>query len=392
MTSSPGTPPSLRAPATVSPVRVVPVSIDDRRAKERFIRFPWSIYPKGSPWCPPLFMDRRDFLNPAKNPFFDHACVQLFLAERGGEIVGRIAACEDRRGNAHWGSKAVNFGFFECVDDDAVAGELLEAAADWGRARGLDRMVGPLSFNTNHEAGLLVEGFDEPPAIQMPYNPPYYRGLLERQGFEKEMDLYAWWLSATADPPQLPRLQRLAEKIREKAGIAVRNIRLKDWDAEVQRVQEVYNDAWDQNWNFVPFTDAEFRHTAKDLRMVVKEDLAYIAEHQGRPVAFSLTILDANQAIRHADGRLFPFGILRLLWHLRRIDRLRLIALGIRHGYRRRGIESVFYLETFAAARRLGYRGGEIGWTLESNDLINRAIEMMGGRKTKTYRAYVRPT
>ncbi len=370
-------------------VEVSPVSLDDPRAKEEFIRFPWQVYPKDSPWCPPLFMDRRDFLNPKKNPFFSEAEVQLFVARRGGELVGRVSACEDRAGNRFHGTKQVNFGFFECVDDEEVAAALLSQVEEWGRARGLTEMQGPMSFNTNHEVGLLVDGFEHPPSIQMTYNLPYYQGLLEKFGLEKRKDLYSWWMDVHGDPNDLPRVEKIAERVRAKSGLTFRTVNMKKWDEEVDRVLAIYNDAWDHNWGFTPFTEAEFRHTAKDLKMVVRPELAMVAEDGDVPVAFSLTIVNANQALRHANGRLFPFGLFQLLWNLPKVDTLRLIALGIRHGYRKRGIDSVFYLDSLRNARASGkFRAGEIGWTLEDNDLINRAIEMMGGRRIATYRVY----
>jgi len=361
------------------------------RQRDEFIGFPARIYAGDPNWVPPLLMERRDFFDQAKNPFYKHATAELFLARRDGELVGRIAACEDRNYNAFHGAKAGFFGFYEAVDDDEVARALFEAARSWIRSRGLTQMLGPCNFTSNHELGLLVEGFDSPPVVMMTYNPRYYiRHFEEVLGLKKAKDLWAWWLSAHVDPPE--RVVRIAEKVRAKEGIVVRPVNLKDFSAEARRIKEIYNSAWEKNWGFVPFTDEEFDHAAKDMKQLAVPDLVLVAEVQGEPVAFSLTLPDMNQALIHVGGKLttfgIPIGLAKLLWHARKIDQLRLIMLGLKEQYRKRGIDAILYLDTLRAARKLGYKGGEISWTLEDNVLVNRAIEMMGGQHYKTYRIY----
>ncbi len=357
-----------------------------------FIRFPYSIYQGDPNWVAPLEMERRDFLNPKKNPFFEFGEVELFLARRGGQVVGRIAAVKDPHYNEFHGTKWGFFGFFECINDVGVARALLDTAERWARERGFDTLVGPMNFSTNADCGLLVEGFDKPPAILMTYNPPYYATLFEACGLAKAKDLWAWELSSSAQPPE--KVVRIAEKIREREGITVRHVRLDDFANEVKRIKAIYNAAWEKNWGFVPMTEAEFDHMAKEMKAVVRPELLLIAEVKGEPVAFSMTLPDANEALKVANGRLttfgLPIGLVKLALASRRIRRLRLVTLGIKEGYRRRGLDAILYLDTIRTAKQLGYEGGEIGWTLEDNHLVNRAIESMGGKKSKTYRVYQR--
>ena len=385
--SSPATP-SL--PPMPSDVQVTPVR--GSAEKMQFIRSAYGIYKNDPHWVMPLEMERKDFLDPKKNPFFEYGEVELFLARRGSEVVGRIAAIRNPRHMEIHGTKEGFFGLFECVNDAGIARALLDAAAAWLRERGMNAMLGPANFSSNQDWGLLIEGFDTPPAIMMPHNPPYYAALLEACGLTKAKDLYAFELSSSAAPPE--KVVRIAEKLRVREGVTVRPVNMKNLDAEVKSIREIYNSAWEKNWGFVPFTDAEFDHLAKDLKTVVRPELALMAEVKGEPVAFSLTVPDANQAIRAANGRLthfgLPIGLVKLGLASRRINRLRLIILGIKEGYRRRGLDAILYLDTLRTAKQLGYVGGEISWTLEDNHLVNRAIESMGAQRSKTYRVYQR--
>jgi GNAT superfamily N-acetyltransferase len=361
--------------------------------KDEFIRFQWKVYDGDLHWVPPLIMERREFLDPAKNPFYDHADVALFVARRGGQVVGRIAAVEDRNFNAFHGTKTAYFGLYESVNDAGVAAALFKAAKEWARWRGLEALLGPMNLSTNNEVGLLVEGFDSDPYIQMPYNPRYYLELFEACGLKKAKDLWAWERSARVPPPE--RFTRIAEKIREHEELTVRGVNLRHFDAEVARIKEIYDAAWEQNWGwrgFVPMTSAEMDKFARDLRQMIVPDLAILVEHRGEPVAFSLTVPDYNQALKPLNGRLtsfgLPVGLAKLLWNARKIDRVRLIALGVKPGWRRRGLDAVLTVETIRQTHRLGYAGGEVSWTLEDNDLVNRAIEACGCTRSKVYRVY----
>jgi len=365
-------------------VKVDPVS--SPQDLDRFIKFQWEIY-KGDPhWVAPLFMERRDFLDPKKNPFFENAEMELFLARRHGQVVGRVAAIEDRNYNAFHGEKTANFGFFESLDDADVAQALLARVEEWAKARGLDRVMGPASPNSNYEWGLLVDGFGSDPSVQMPYNPTYYPSLIEGAGFHKAKDLWAFHIDIAVDPD--PKVVRIADKIRAREKVTVRMVNVKDFYPELDRIKRVYNQAWEKNWGFVPFTDKEFEHLARDMKAIVKPELLLIAEVDGEPVAFSMTLPNANEVLKHLNGRLFPFGLFKALYYQSRIRTARLVTLGIIASYRKRGLDAILTLETLRAARRLGYTTGEISWTLEDNHLVNRAIELFGCRKYKTYRVY----
>jgi len=381
----------FKLPPLPSNMEVTPVRTSAERTA--FIRFPYSVYAGDPNWVAPLEMERRDFLDPKKNAFFEFGEVELFLARRAGKVVGRIAAVSNPPYNKEHGTHVGFFGLFECVNDAGVARALFEAAAGWLRAKGYTSVIGPMSYSTNYECGLLVEGFGTPPAVMMAYNPAYYGELIEANGFTKAKDLYAWELSSAVEPPE--KVARIAEKIRQREGVTVRPVRLDQFESEVKTLKGLYNAAWEKNWGFVPMTDREFDHMAREMKQVVRPELALVAEVKGEPVAFSLTLPDANQALKAANGRLtqfgLPIGLVKLLLASRRINRLRLIVLGIKEGYRRRGLDAILYLDTLRTAKALGYVGGEISWTLEDNHLVNRAIESMGGKRSKTYRVYERP-
>jgi GNAT superfamily N-acetyltransferase len=372
---------------------VTVTAVQSAADRDAFIQFPYSLY-RGDPnWVPPLQMERRDFLDRKKNPWFEFGTAELFLARREGKVVGRIAGVIDPRFNEFQETNLGFFGMFESINDVAVARGLFDAASTWLKSQGFAEMLGPLNFSTNYECSVLVEGFEASPAVMMAYNPRYYPALYEASGFIKAKDLWAFDLSSSHPPPE--KVVRVAEKIRKRDGVVVRAVRMSEFSAEVRRVKDIYNAAWEHNWGFVPMTEAEFDHMAKEMKPLVVPDLLLIAEVKGEPVAFSMTIPDANYALKAAGGRLtrfgFPIGLVKLALAARRIKRLRLITLGIKEGYRRQGLDAILYLDTITNARRLGYSGGEISWTLEDNHLVNRAIESMGGVRSKTYRIYRRP-
>jgi GNAT superfamily N-acetyltransferase len=366
------------------PVRVRPVTAGGLR--RTFIRLPWRIYRDDPHWVPPLIGQMKETFHPRKNPFYDHAEVQLFLADRGDRPVGRIAAVVNHVHNEFHDEQTGFFGFFECVNDQEVAGKLLDAARDWLRERGMKILRGPANFSSNDEWGLLVQGFDMSPVLMMPYNPPYYPELLECYGLAKVKDLYAYRMLIEEGLPD--RLRRMAAKIEQKEGLTIRPIDMKNFDDELKRIKAIYNNAWSKNWGFVPMTEAEFDHLAKQLKPLVVPELVLFAEVDGQPAGFSLTLPDYNQALIHLNGRLFPFGILKLLWHSRRIDHPRILVMGVVHEYQRRGIDAVFYIRTWDEGKKRGYTWGEMSWILEDNEMMKRAMEMMGGRIYKTYRIY----
>lgn len=365
------------------------VPAESRDAREAFVRLPWSIYEDDPNWVPPLLADVRGRLDESEHPFHAHSNVRLFLALRDGRPVGRIAAVHNRRHVAFHDEPVGFFGFFECERSARTAAALFDAAGGWLRSRGLEVVRGPASFSTNEEAGLLVEGFDRPPALMMPYNPPWYEELVLGQGFEEAKTLLAYWLETTELPAYLERAEGLVR--RRYPGITVRPLRMSEFEREVGRIREIYNAAWEDNWGFVPMTDAEFEHMASELKPVVEPELALMAEDEsGRPVGFALSLPDLNQALRHADGRLFPFGLLKVLWHRRKVDAVRVITLGLVEEYRGKGLDALFYLETFRRGFSLGYYKGEFSWILEDNEAMRRPLERFGARVSKRYRLYDR--
>ena len=282
------------------------------------------------------------------------------------------------------------FGFFECEDDPEAAAALLSAADAWLRARGRDRMVGPMDFTTNDECGILVDGYELLPTILTNWHHPYYPGLIEGAGLTKAMDLYMWSLDVADRESVHPAIWRVAADVESKYGITVRNMRKKDMEAEIGRFLEVYNAAWERNWGFVPLTEEEVRHYAKDLKQILDENWAFIAEKDGEPVGAALTLPDYNQVFKHLNGRLLPFGWAKFLWYKRKIDRVRVFALGVKPEFQHTGVGAKLYEMHWEAGARTQQGRGETGWTLESNTPMNRAMERMGGKVVRTYRIYER--
>lgn len=358
--------------------------------RERFLRFPERIYRDDPHWVPPLLVERREFLDPRKNPFFEHAEVALFMAHGpDGAELGRIAAIvNDNHVRTH-GEKAGFFGMFECVDDPGVARRLFDAAAGFLRARGMAVMRGPENLCVNDDIGLLTAGFDAPPAIMMPYNPRYYPALVEGAGFVPSMKLLAY-RAEESDHRLLERLQRGAELVRRRYSHTVRPIDMKRFDEEVRRIHRVYSTAWEDNWGAVPMTDREFAHLASSLKMVVDPELCLVAEIGGEVVGFSLGLPDLNQALIRLRGRLLPFGILKLLWYRRKIDAVRVITMGVVKEHRGKGIDMLFYHETIRRGLARGYRRAEMSWILENNLAMNLVLRKAGAEVVKTYQLYDR--
>jgi GNAT superfamily N-acetyltransferase len=362
-----------------------------RRELARFIRLPWRLYRNEARWVPPLVSERKRFLDRRRNPFFAHAEAEYFLAWRDGEPVGRLSAHVDHRLNEFQGNRWGLFGLFESEDDQEVAGALLETAEGWLRGRDRDRMVGPMDFSTNHECGLLVEGHDLLPQILESWHHPYYAGLLERQGLAKVEDLLKWELWVSQIDSVLPVIFELAEKLEPEHGIRIRHFRKRDLPEEIRRFKEIYNAAWERNWGFVPMTDAELDEYARDLKPILDENWAMVAERDGEAVGAALTLPDYNQVLAELNGRLLPFGWLKALRARKRIDSVRVFALGVKPEYQHTGVAAGFYVEHFKMAQATPQKGGEMGWILESNTAMNRGMEAMGGRVVKRYRVYDKP-
>ncbi|MGA2081340.1 MAG: N-acetyltransferase [Holophaga sp.] len=358
---------------------------------EDFIRFPYRLHRREPHWVPPLLMERRDFFHPAKNPVYEYAQVQLFAALRGREVVGTVAAVRNERYCRYHPEDAQVgfFGSFECVPEQAVADALFEAAGSWLRQQGKLTMRGPVNLTTNDVVGLLVDGFGDDPAIMMPYNPPYYAGLMEAAGFAKAKDLFAFSLTTEE---YSGRLDHVAERLGRTGRIRIRRMEMGRWKEELEFVRSCYNVAWAANWGFVPWTDRELDFIAEELKPLVDPRLALMAEVEGSPAGFAIAAPDANQALKLAHGRLFPFGLLKILWKLKvaKCSRLRTIAMGVLPQFRRRGLDALLVHQLVVNAQALGYRDSEMGWVLEDNQPMLNALDQLQARHTKTYRVYDR--
>ncbi len=380
--------PSAPRRAGTADIEVRPVA--GRREMRDFIMLPFSLYRDAPNWVPPLISERKRHLDRRKNPFFEHAEAEYFLAWREGRPVGRISAHVDHRFNEFQRNDWGLFGFFECEDDEDVAAALLWNAERWLRARGRDRMVGPMDFSTNHECGLLVEGHELKPQILENWHHPYYQRLLSDNGMRKAMDLLKWQIMASDHARVLPVIHELAGKVEAEHGITVRKMRRRNLREEVRAFMEVYNSAWERNWGFVPLTDAELESYAKELKPILDERWAQIAEKDGEVVGAALTLDDYNQVLAKLNGRLLPFGWIKFLRERRKMDEIRVFALGVKPEYQHTGTAAAFYVDVWNTVRANGVKRAETGWILETNEPMNRAMEALGGDVVKRYRIYER--
>src|ERR1035437_8101537 len=340
--------------------------------KKKFIDFVHDLYKDDPNYVPELFIAQSDLMNPAKNPFFKHSKADLFIAERDGKVVGRIAAIRNNNYNEFTNSKVGFFGFFDVINHYEVAKKLFDTVTDWVKYEGVNAIIGPTNFSTNETCGLLVEGYDSPPMVMMTYNKAYYKEFLEKYGFGKQMDLVAYTFDPMDMPEKLLRLAKGVEERLKRKGITIRKINMKNFANEVERVKEIYNAAWDKNWGFVPMTDDEFRHMGKDMKMILDQDFAYVAEQNGKMIGFSLTIPNVNEIfITIKRGRLFPTGLLKLLLNQSKIKSARVITLGVLEEYRKLGIDVVFYAKNMETARNKKIKHAEASWILESNKEMN---------------------
>lgn len=367
------------------------VAVTDKLRRELFVRFPWTVYQNDPLWVPPLLSEAREFIDPRRHPFYRHGSAVQYLAMRGDAVVGRIGASDDPRYNEFSANNLGCFGLFESLDDAPVAHALLDAAAGWLRQRGRDRMRGPIDYSTSYLTGLLIDGFSVPARVTLNYQPAYYRPLIESYGLTKARDAYTWWLD---HPPPIGDWQRLVDRLAAR-DITIRPMRKRDLAAEIARCKQIYNEAWADNWGFVPLTDAELAHYGRKLAGFIDEKLCLVAEYRGEPVAFSLTLPDIYEALRPLDGRLtrwgLPIGLVRLYREMRRIRTCFFFAIGVRRRYRHRGVAEALLLRTLERAVERGYSGVEMGWTLEDNAAVERTITNVGAARLRTYRIYDTP-
>jgi GNAT superfamily N-acetyltransferase len=370
------------------PIKIVPVQTAIE--KKLFIDYEWQANKHTENWVSPLRMERTALLNTKKNPFFSHAKIELFLCYKSNKIAGRIAAITNENHNSFHNDNVGFWGFFECIDNQEVANALFDAAADWLKAEKKDKMLGPMNPSTNDECGTLIEGFDTKPFIMMRHNPKFYPTLIENYGNTKAKDLWAWYTTPEHSNKNISeKMERVASKIIKKYSLTIRNISVKKIKSEIKLIKEVYNNAWTRNWGFVPFTDAEIDHVASDLKDIADDDLMFMAEKGGKPIGFCITLPNINEVLeRIPNGKLFPTGIFKLLFGIKKIKSVRTIIMGVNKEYQFLGLGSIFYIKSIKKALDKGYTGAEMSWILEDNDLMNKAIESIGSKVYKKYRIY----
>ncbi|HET6444067.1 MAG TPA: GNAT family N-acetyltransferase [candidate division Zixibacteria bacterium] len=369
--------------------------VETKKQLKQFISVPWDVYKNEPNWVPWLFFERMQFFDKQRNPFFEHAEADYFIARRDGKAVGSIAAVLNHRHNEIHEENIAHFGVFELQNDPEVAAALLETACKWARDMGTDRILGPANLSSTMEWGMLFDGYDSPPVVLMPYNPPYYNDFVEAAGFTKAMDLYAWnnRIAKLMEPGGLPeKLVRVVGKVKDRYKLNIRALNMKDFDNEIKIVKHVYNSAWEKNWGFVPLTDNEFDSLVTELKPILDPRIVFIVEAKGEPVGFSLSFPDVNQVLHKLRPGPTTIGSYiagaRMLRNKTKTNRLRVFALGVLEEYRARGVDALMYYETVVAGVPLGYEWAEGSWVLENNDAANRVSEMVGSDLYKRYRVY----
>ncbi|MGH2967579.1 MAG: hypothetical protein ACRDK0_00740 [Solirubrobacteraceae bacterium] len=365
--------------------------VESRRDLKEFIELPYRLHSTSGVWVPPLRLERRLFLNRRVNAFFSHGDARLFLARRDNRVVGRLSAHYDDAFNAHHGNRWGMFGFLELEDDPAVLPPLLDAAGAWLRSRGRDRMVGPMDFTMNDESGVMIEGFDRVPMVKQPWHPPYYQARSEEAGLEKAVDLFMWELQIADRERMLPIIFKLAGEVEPRHGIRLRKMSRRTLRRDMDRFADVYNSAWSENWGFSPYGKKDLDAYAQELQLVFDRHWFMVAETaEGETVAVAITVPDVNQVLAKMNGRLLPLGWWHFLRKARTIDRVRVGFLGVKPQYQHTGVAAKMYVEHFDMAVITPQKWGEMGWILETNTNMNRAMEAMGGRIVRRYRVYER--
>lgn len=374
----------------MSEVKVV--EVETPAQLKQFILYPNKLYAGDPNYVTPLYVERKEFFDKKTNPFFRTATTKLYLAQRDDEVVGRIATCISYRHNEYHDERTGFFGFLDTPDDEEISRNLLKVAMIELKKAGMDRMRGPMNFTTNHECGFLVEGFDSPPVVMMTYNQPYQSQLAEKFGLRKVMDLLAYKLPRGWDPSE--RVRCVVEARSAKSRVKIRTLDMGNFQREVELIKEVYNQSWARNWGFIPMDDAEFAYLAKNLKQIVDPDIVVIAEHEGRAVGFSLILPDINQVLLRLNGRLFPTGLIKLLWHTKvrnKINQARVITFGVLPEYRKQAVDMMLFMESYRRGVAKGYEWGELSWVLENNELMRRGIEEMKAFVYKRYRIMEMP-
>jgi len=358
-----------------------------KKQLKQFIMLPFELYKDDPAWVPPLIPEQYKFFNARKNPYYWHSQIQLFVATENDKVIGRISAHTNTEHQKEHNEDIGFFGFFECINDLRVANLLFETAADWNRQRGFDRMRGPMNFSVNHEVGLLVDGFSDPPMVMMPHAKPYYKELVEACLFEKTIDLYAY-LSERREMPD--RVQRIAAAIEKRSGVQIRSLSKdkKQMRKDIETVFEIYTKAWEYNWGNVPMTKAEFDHIVEELLPLADPELIFIAEKDGHPAGFSLALPNYNEVLKVMNGRVNPITMIKALLAQNKIGSARVITMGLIKEFQGRGIDTLFYYYSYKNGLPKGFFRGEFSWVLENNTMMIRVAEMLDAIRYKTYRIY----
>lgn len=356
---------------------------------KEFIDLPHNVHADDPMYVPELFLAQKDLLNPNKHPFFEHSKLQMFLAYKDGKLVGRIAAIRNNNHIKHAEKNEGYFGFFDCYNDYEVAEKLFDAAIAWLKQEGLTAVIGPANFSPNEPFALLIDGFDTPPMLSMTHNKPYYKDLIEKYGFTKRVDLFAYGIKSETVSEKSVKLSNAVEQRLKSKGVTIRNVNMKNYDSDAQKASQVYNSAWDKNLGFVPMTHKEFMHLCKEMKMIVDPDLLLVAEEDGKFVGFAFAIPNINQIlIKIKRGRLLPTGIFKLLLGRKKITNFRIVVLGVIEGYRKMGIEACFYSKIIQAARAKNMHFAEASLILENNEMMNQGLININAEVYKTYRMY----
>jgi hypothetical protein len=372
-------------------VSVIVRPVSGWRDRREFVELPYRLHSTSGVWVPPLRLERHIFLMRSQNAFFTHGDAQLFLAWRDGRVVGRISAQYDDNFNAYHDNRWGMFGFLEFEDAPDILPPLLEAASIWLKAHGRDHMIGPMDFGMNDESGVQVEGFERMPFIKQPWHPPYYATRCEEAGLAKAVDLLMYELVISDRSKILPVVFKLAEQVESRHGIRIRRMSRRSLRHDMDRFAEVYNEAWSENWGFVPYSEKDLDVYAQEMQLVFDRNWYMVAETEsGDTAAIAITIPDINQVLMKMQGRLLPFGWWHFLRKGRTIDRVRVGFLGVKHAYQHTGVAAALYVEHFDTATRVRQKWGEMGWILETNRNMNRAMEAMGGRVVRRFRVYER--
>lgn len=364
--------------------------VSTKDEEKRFIDLPYNLYEGEEHWVPPLKMDQKKLINGKKNPFYKNAEIALFLAEKDGKDVGRIAAIVDNRFNEFHNTKTGHFGFFECIDHQHTADLLFRVASDWLRDKGMTKVMGPASPSMMDTIGVLIDGFEKDPYILMPYNFPYYDNLIQKTGFSKEMDMYAYIVDS--ETVSLDRMNRALDIVKRRMpDLEIRPVNLKNMDSEIKIIRDIYNQAWKNNWGFIPLTEDEFAAAGKDMKMIINTDFAHVAELNGNPIGFSIGFPNINEILKNMNGKLLPFGFLKILYGKKKTKGLRTALMGVLPEYQGKGIDALLHQRSI----KNGLEGGitiesELSWILESNKEMIRVAERIGGTLDKSYRMYAK--